>query len=88
MRGSRITYATPYNITLHLSIVTLVCMFMSVNTFLHFTIPSADYTFLQRANEMVLRFNETIVHVAMASSVCWYGHVLRREGGREWGIAV
>ena len=24
---------------------------------------------------------ETIDHFAMASSVCWYGHVLRREDG-------
>ena len=28
-----------------------------------------------------LNLNETIVHLAMANSVHWYGHVLRREDG-------
>ena len=28
---------------------------------------------------LMLGFNETIDQLAMASSVCWYGHVLRRE---------
>ena len=30
----------------------------------------------------VLGLNETIDHLAMANSVHWYGHVLRREDGR------
>ena len=29
----------------------------------------------------MLDFNETVDQLAMASSVCWHGHVLRREGG-------
>ena len=30
---------------------------------------------------LMLALSETIDHLAMASSVCWYGHVLRREDG-------
>ena len=30
---------------------------------------------------VMLGWNETIDKLAMASSVCWYGHVLRRVGG-------
>ena len=30
---------------------------------------------------LVLALNEAMVPFAMASSVCWYGHVLRREDG-------
>ena len=33
---------------------------------------STDFMFM-------LDFNETIDQLAMANSVCWYGHVLRRE---------
>ena len=29
----------------------------------------------------MLVLSETPVQLAMASSVCWYGHVLRREDG-------
>ena len=29
----------------------------------------------------MLGLNEIIDQLAMANSVCWYGHVLRREGG-------
>ena len=30
---------------------------------------------------LMLGLNKTIDQLAMASSVCWYGHVLRRENG-------
>ena len=30
---------------------------------------------------LMLSLNETIVQLAMANSVRWYGHVLRRNGG-------
>ena len=30
----------------------------------------------------MLGLNETIDQLAMVNSVCWYGHVLRREDGR------
>ena len=30
----------------------------------------------------MLGLNETIDHLVIANSVHWYGHVLRREGGR------
>ena len=30
---------------------------------------------------LMLGLNETIDHLAVASSVCWYSHVLRRENG-------
>ena len=30
---------------------------------------------------MKLGWNETIDQLAKANSVCWYGHVLRREDG-------
>ena len=38
----------------------------------------------KRSTDLVfmLGLNETIDHLAMASSVRWYGHVLRREYGR------
>ena len=29
----------------------------------------------------MLGFNETIYQLAIANSVCWHDHVLRREGG-------
>ena len=29
----------------------------------------------------MLGLSETMRHLAIANSVCWYGHVLRREGG-------
>ena len=29
----------------------------------------------------MLGLNETMHQLAMANSVCWYSHVLRREGG-------
>ena len=35
----------------------------------------------KRSWDLILAFNETMDHLAMASSVCWYGHVLRREDG-------
>ena len=35
---------------------------------------SIDFMFM-------LGFNETIDQLAMANSVCWYGHVLRRGDG-------
>ena len=31
--------------------------------------------------DLILALSETIDQLAMASSVCWYGHVLRREDG-------
>ena len=36
----------------------------------------------------MLGLNETIDHLAMANSVRWYGHVLRREGGHVIRIAL
>ena len=30
---------------------------------------------------IMLEFSETIDQLAMANSVCWYGHMLRREDG-------
>ena len=30
---------------------------------------------------LMFSFNETIDRLAMENSVCWYGHVLRREDG-------
>ena len=30
---------------------------------------------------LILGLNETMDHLAMARSFCWYGHVLRREDG-------
>ena len=30
---------------------------------------------------LMLGFNETIDQLAMVDSVCWYGHVLRRDDG-------
>ena len=37
----------------------------------------------KRANGLILMLglNETINHLAMVNSVCWYGDVLRREDG-------
>ena len=35
---------------------------------------------------LMLGFDGTIDQLAMASSVRWYGHVLRRENGDEKGI--
>ena len=35
----------------------------------------------KRAEDMMLGFYEAIGQLAMANSVCWYGHVLRREDG-------
>ena len=31
--------------------------------------------------KFMLRLNETIDQLAMANSVCWHGHVLRKEDG-------
>ena len=31
----------------------------------------------------MLGLNETTDHLTIANSVCWYGHVLRREDGKE-----
>ena len=36
----------------------------------------------------MLGWNETIDQLAMASSVSWYGHVSRREGGRVLRMAL
>ena len=33
---------------------------------------------------LMLFFKETIDQLAIANSVRWYGHVLRREGGHNW----
>ena len=33
------------------------------------------------SKNMMLGLNETIDQFAMENSVCWYGHVLRREDG-------
>ena len=35
----------------------------------------------KRFSYLMLDLNETIDQLAMANSVCWYGHVLRREDG-------
>ena len=37
---------------------------------------------------LILRFNETIDQLAMANSVRWYGHVLRREDCHVFGRAL
>ena len=36
----------------------------------------------------MLSLNETLDQLAMANSVCWYGHVLRREDGHVLGWAL
>ena len=36
----------------------------------------------------MLGLNETMDQLAMASSVCWYGHVLRREDGDVLRMAL
>ena len=36
---------------------------------------------IKRSNDLMLGLNETTYQLAKAISVCWYGHVLRREGG-------
>ena len=33
----------------------------------------------QRSKDLMLSWNETIDQLAMANSVCWHGHVLRRK---------
>ena len=33
------------------------------------------------SKELMFGLNEIIEQLAMANSVCWYGHVLRREDG-------
>ena len=35
----------------------------------------------KRFEDLMLGLNETMDQMAIASSVCWYGHVLRREDG-------
>ena len=35
----------------------------------------------KRSRDLMLCLNETIEQLAIASSVCWYDHVLRREDG-------
>ena len=35
----------------------------------------------KRCKDLMLGLNETIDQLAMANSVCWHGHVLRREDG-------
>ena len=35
----------------------------------------------RRAKDLMLGWNETIDQLAIANSVGWYGHVLRREDG-------
>ena len=37
---------------------------------------------------LMLGLNETMVQLAMANSVRWYGHVLRREDSRVWRRAL
>ena len=39
----------------------------------------------KRSTDLVLMLglNETIDQLAMANSVCWYGHVLRRDNGHD-----
>ena len=37
---------------------------------------------------LILGFNETIYHFTMASSVGWYGHVLRRDDGHVFRRAL
>ena len=41
------------------------------------------WSIAQRHKKMMLMLGlkETIDHLAMAKSVCWYGHVLRRDDG-------
>ena len=35
----------------------------------------------KRSKDLMLGLNESSDQLAMANSVCWYGHVLRRENG-------
>ena len=35
----------------------------------------------EKAKDLMLILDETIDQLATANSVCWYGHVLRREDG-------
>ena len=35
----------------------------------------------KRSKELMLGLNEAIDQLSMVNSVCWYGHVLRREDG-------
>ena len=37
---------------------------------------------------MILGLNEAIEQLDVASSVCWYGHVLRREDGHVFRRAL
>ena len=37
---------------------------------------------------LMLGLSETLDHLAMAGSVCWYGHVLRREDGHVFRRAL
>ena len=36
----------------------------------------------KRSKVLMLGLNETMVHLSVANSVLWYGHVLRREDCR------
>ena len=35
----------------------------------------------KRSNDLMVPLNESMDQLAMANSVCWYGHVLRGEDG-------
>ena len=35
----------------------------------------------KRSKKLMLALNKTMDQLAMISTVCWYGHVLRREDG-------
>ena len=37
---------------------------------------------------LMVGLNETVDQLAMANSVCWYGHVLRREDGHFLRLAL
>ena len=38
--------------------------------------------YIKRSVELMLGLSETIDQLAKTNSVCWYGHVLRREDGQ------
>ena len=44
----------------------------------------------KKSNDLMLMYglNENINRLAMANSVCWYGHVLRREDGHVLRMAL
>ena len=37
---------------------------------------------------LMLGFSETVGHLSMANSVCWHGHVLKREDGHVLKMAM